>query len=70
MNRAEAEEFAKENYPYDENNDYCALFRIRHKCTWLPEYGADGSERDNSEWAYIDAAGNVDTGLFGEIYYF
>ena len=70
MNRTEAEEFVKKNYPYNASSDYCALFRIRQKCPWLPEFGVDGSERDNADWAYIDAAGKIDTGMYGDIYYF
>lgn len=70
MTKEEAIRFVSEHYPYDPESDYCALLRIRHKAVSLPKYGVNGVIRDVAEWAYIDAAGKIDTGMYGDVYYF
>ena len=70
MTIKEAEAYVEEHFPYDEGSVYCALVKLRHKAVLFPEIGVDGSLRDSSEWAYIDASGKIDTGEYGEFYYF
>lgn len=74
MNLLEAKEYVKKVFAIDLENtfipDYLAIIRIRHQNTILPEYGVDGSERDQSEWAFIDMTENIDTRLYGAVYYF
>ena len=55
----------------DENTkDYVALFRLRHESVMLPKYGTNGVARDESEWAFIDSAEKIDSGMYGGVYYF
>jgi len=71
MNRMEAWSYVKNNFPYDPGqSDYIALFRLRHKAICLPEIGVNGQGRDEADWCYIDACGKIDTGEYGDIYYF
>ena len=63
-------EYVKEHFPYDDESDYCSVFSLRHRNVWLPEVGANGELRDESNWAYIDASSKIDTGMYGDIYYF
>ena len=69
--KEEALEFVKKaGYPCSEDSPYCAVVALRHEAVILPEYGCDGSVRDESEWAYFDMAGKIDTGMYGDVYYF
>lgn len=68
--KQEAIEYVKEHFPYNEKCDYCAVFRLRHRSVLLPKIGVDGSPRDESSWAYIDTSSKIDTGMYGDIYYF
>lgn len=73
MEKKRAKEYVANILEYGkewENNDYCALICLRNKCIVLPEYGIDGSVRDDSEWAFIDCTDKQDTGLYGAVYYF
>lgn len=73
MTYQEAIEYVKDNYPFDHTDlmtGHAAIVRLRNKCVLLPEIGVDGSERDNSTWAYLDMTAKVDTGLYGDVYYF
>lgn len=74
MSREEALNYAKENFGYNEDSkicvEFCAIIPLRHKAMFLPEYGIDGSVRDNSDWAYIDMLEKIDTGEYGSVRYF
>lgn len=74
MNKIEALEYVKRVFGDDLKHtllqDNMALIKIRHQNTILPEYGVDGSERDKSEWAFIDMTEKNDTGLYGAVRYF
>lgn len=74
MNLLEAKEYVKKVFAIDLENtfipEYLTIIRIRHQNTILPEYGVDGSERDQSEWAFIDMTEKNDTGLYGAVSYF
>lgn len=73
MTYKEAKEYVKNNGPYYKGclkDGSCALLRIRNKCLILPEFGVNGRMRDGCEWAYININGKVDTGLYGDVYYF
>lgn len=70
MTRNNAIDYVRQNYPYDDESEYCTVVKLRHSAAILPEIGCDGSIRDSSEWAYLDMTGKVDTGEYGEIYYF
>lgn len=71
MTKIEALKFVGEHYPYTSGLDEgTALFRLRHRTICLPEYGVNGVRRDDAEWCYIDAWGKIDTGMYGDIYYF
>lgn len=59
MTKSEAMQYAAEHYPCDFESDYCTVVRLRKKAVELPEYGADDSVRDDSEWAYFDMAGKL-----------
>jgi len=70
MSKREAIEYVKEHFPYDKNSDFCALVRLRHKAVMFPECGTNGRLRDDCNWAYFDMAGKIDTGMYGDVYYF
>lgn len=75
MNRAEAKDWIKENLNIGIDDlgsmgDYVTLVRIRHESPALPKFGVDGSSRDESEWAFFDAAEKIDSGLYGCWYFF
>jgi len=73
MTREEALRYAIDNYPFDSNEyerGYCTVVRLRKCAEILPEFGVDGSVRDESTWAYMDMTAKVDTGIYGDIYYF
>lgn len=71
MTRNQAVQHIRDNYfPLFKMGDGYALVRLRHKAVLLPEYGIDGSSRDESEWALLDMFTKVDTGMYGEVYYF
>ena len=69
MTTDRAMRYALEHYPCF-LTDYCAVVRLRKKAVALPEYGEDGSARDESDWAYFDMARKIDTGMYGDVYYF
>lgn len=48
----------------------CALVRLRNEAYLLPALGVDGSSRDESSWAFLDMWSKVDTGIYGDVYYF
>ena len=71
MTKIEALKFVEEHYPYSpELDEGTALFRLRHRAVCLPEWGVNSVRRDDAEWCYIDAWGKIDTGMYGDIYYF
>ena len=70
MTRQQAKEFVKRNYYVDvDNEDYCALIKLRHTCLIFPEISINGQLRDDAEWAFIDTANKIDTGEYGAIFY-
>lgn len=72
MTYIEAKNYVKNNILIGldvDENDWCALVKIRHKNIIFPEYGVDGSLRDSSEWAFLDMTGRIDAGEYGDIYY-
>ena len=70
MTTDRAMRYALEHYPCDPESDYCTVVRLRKKAVALPEYGVDGSARDESEWAYFDMTEKIDTGMYGSVCYF
>ena len=48
----------------------CALLRIRHKAIFLPEMDNWGNMRDESKWVYISMCDKIDSGEYGQVYYF
>lgn len=47
-----------------------ALVALRHKAIMFPEIGTNGIMRDDADWAFIDMWGKIDSGMYGDIYYF
>lgn len=47
-----------------------ALVQLRHKAVMFPEMGTNCVMRDDADWAFIDMWGKIDTGMYGDIYYF
>lgn len=70
MNKREAINYVRKELGFDVTSDYVAIVRLRQKSVLLPEIGVDGSIRDESEWAVFDSATKIDTGEYGEFYYF
>lgn len=73
MTKERALEYVAENYPFDwelYDEGYTAIVRIRASAVILPEIGVDGSVRDENTWAYLDMTGKIDTGMYGDVYYF
>jgi hypothetical protein len=70
MNKREAINYVKREFGFDVTSEWLAIVRLRHKSVLLPELGVDGSIRDESEWAILDMAGKIDTGEYGDVYYF
>jgi hypothetical protein len=70
MTTDRAMRYALEHYPCDPESDYCTVVRLRKKAVALPEYGVDGSARDESDWAYFDMMEKIDTGMYGSVCYF
>lgn len=73
MTRDEVTELIKRDFGCDlpkENPDSFALFQLRHKAVLFPAVDAFGNDRDTAEWVMIDAWGKIDTGKYGEFYYY
>lgn len=75
MNREDAIRYVEQQFGFiigssDFYANYTALVKIRHDNVFLPDVGIDGSIRDESEWALIDMAYKIDTGVYGAVYYF
>lgn len=69
--REDAIEYVKANgYPFNEDSPFCAVVALRRCASILPEFGCDGSKRNLHAWALFDMAGKIDTGEYGEVYYF
>lgn len=69
MTRNQAIEYARNNFS-GLHSDYTCIVRLRHTSACLPDIGIDGSFRDDCDWAFIDTAEKMDSGIYGAIYYF
>lgn len=70
MTYEEAKTYVETHFPVNWDSASCALIELRHKAIMFPELGVNGVERDSAQWMYIDGEGKIDTGMYGEVYYF